>query len=154
MATSPIEQAIRNSILTTTTGAGLESQTPTEAAMAQMNALDLLNAYGAPEANAILAQRSDAVNDFANLMGTSRTTAQTAGDLLNSTTQGVIGGLGGLGSLIAAPVDFVADTNFAGGITDLTTGINQGIDPWRSDTALARGQLFGQMRDVRERDSE
>lgn len=154
MATSPIEQAIRNSILTTTTGAGLESQTPTEAAMVQMNALDLLNAYGAPEANAILAQRSDAVNDFANLMGTSRTTAQTAGDLLNSTTQGVIGGLGGLGSLIAAPVDFVADTNFAGGITDLTTGINQGIDPWRSDTALARGQLFGQMRELRERDSE
>lgn len=154
MATSPIEQAIRNSILTTTTGAGLESQTPTEAAMAQMNALDLLNAYGAPEANAILAQRSDAVNDFANLMGTSRTTAQTAGDLLNSTTQGVIGGLGGLGSLIAAPVDFVADTNFAGGITDLTTGINQGIDPWRSDTALARGQLFGQMRELRDRDSE
>ena len=147
MATSSIEQAIRNSILTTTTGAGLESQTPTEAAMAQMNALDLLNAYGAP-------QRSDAVNDFANLMGTSRTTAQTAGDLLNSTTQGVIGGLGGLGSLIAAPVDFVADTNFAGGITDLTTGINQGIDPWRSDTALARGQLFGQMRELRERDSE
>ena len=86
MATSPFKQAIDNSILTTVTGAGLDSQTPLESAMTQMNALDLLNAYGASEANSILAQRSDAVNDFANLMGTSRTDIQATGDLLNSTT--------------------------------------------------------------------